>query len=100
MKVRRRPQFDRDFAELVMRFKEQAGDAVAWRFVEAVENLIDLLSEHPLLGRERRDLTPEGVRSFVMSRFRNYLVFYRVSHNEVVFMRLRHGAMDLPTIFN
>ncbi|MEO5803415.1 MAG: type II toxin-antitoxin system RelE/ParE family toxin [Verrucomicrobiota bacterium] len=100
MKVIRRSTFDADFVELLEYFRDHAGDAVAWRFVEAVERLVKLIARHPKIGRERRDLKPPDIRSFVIREFRNYILFYRIEENTLVLLRLRYGGMNLSTLLN
>ena len=100
MRINHRSTFDADFTEMLEYLSDKAGDAVAWRFVEAVERLVKLIAKHPMLGRERRDLKPSGIRSFVISEFRNYILFYRVEENALVLLRLRYGGMNLSSLFN
>jgi addiction module RelE/StbE family toxin len=100
VRIDHRSTFDADFAELLGYFRDNAGDAVAWRFVEAVERLVKLISKHPMMGRERRDLKPPGIRSFIVTEFRNYILFYRVEGNTLVLLRLRYGGMNLSSLFS
>ena len=46
--------------------------------------------DHPALA---------GVRFFPVSRFRNYLVFYRPVADGIEVIRVVHGARDIDTIF-
>jgi hypothetical protein len=40
------------------------------------------LAQHPFIGRERRDLSPPGIRSWRVSGFPRWLLFYTVDqHN-------------------
>ena len=50
------------------------------------------LVAHPELGRERPDVK-EGLRSWAVAGFGNWLVFYRIEDQR---LRLLHGARDLP----
>ncbi len=92
--------FEADFAELVGYFYDNSGLVVSRRFEDSVAELISLLLANPELGRVRRSLKPEGVRSFVLPQFRNYVLFYRLVGEDRVLMRLRFGGMDLPALFN
>jgi plasmid stabilization system protein ParE len=56
------------------------------------------LNRQPFLGRPRPDLNPPGVRSWRVSGFENWLVFYQAGETVEIF-RVRHGMMDLPVIF-
>jgi plasmid stabilization system protein ParE len=46
----------------------------------------------------RHDLRPPGLRSWRVDGFENWLVFY-VIKTEIEIVRVRHGMMDLPKIF-
>lgn len=91
--------FESDLAELSGYFSEQGGASVSLRFEESVCRMVDLIVQNPELGRVRRDLKPESIRSFVVPQFRNYVLFYRISGNDLIFLRVRFGGMDLPALF-
>ena len=91
--------FEQDFAELVARFAAEASLEVATRFEDNTVKLIKLLSQHPEIGRLRKDLSPQGVRSFRVHGFNRYLLFYQVRGDDLVLLRLRYGGMDLQTMF-
>jgi len=91
--------FESDFAELVGYFFEQAGAEVSLGFEESVCRLAKLLFRNAELGRARRDLKPAGIRSLPVPDFRNYILFYRVTGDELVLLRVRFGGMDLPALF-
>ena len=91
--------FESDFAELAGYFFEQAGLAVSSRFEDSVCQLTKLLVQNPGLGRARRDLKPDGIRSLLVPDFRNYILFYRVEGNHLVVLRVRFAGMDLPALF-
>lgn len=91
--------FEADFAELIGYLHENGGPLVSQRFEASVVHLVELLLQNPELGRVRRGLKPEGIRSFVVPEFRNYVLFYRLSGEELVLMRVRFGGMNLPTLF-
>ncbi len=88
--------FESDFAELVGYFSAQAGDKVSTRFEDSVCQIVELLVKSPELGRLRRDLKPNGIRSFAIPQFRTYILFYRTSGSDLIFLRVRLGGMDLP----
>jgi plasmid stabilization system protein ParE len=91
--------FEGDFAELVGYFHQNAGTVVSKRFEDEVCRLTTLLQKHPELGRLRRDLKPDGIRSFVVPEFRNYLLFYQLKGDDLVLLRVKFGGMDLPGLF-
>ena len=63
MNVIVRPQFYLDIEEEVEWLLTNAGAGVAQRWHEAVWQTLELLTAHPYLGRERKDLKQPGIRS-------------------------------------
>jgi len=53
------------------------------------------LSAFPFIGRERSNLSP-GLRSLVAG---NYLIFYTISRDHIVVMRVIDGRMDIDEEF-
>jgi toxin ParE1/3/4 len=72
-------------------------DAAA-RFLEAIDRTIAELALHPLKGKLRifrgRDL--KNIRSWRVSGFENYLIFYRHVQGRLEVLRIKHGAMKFP----
>ena len=91
--------FEADFSEIVAYLATEASAEISEQWEEAVIRVTNLLQQHPQLGRIRADLHPEDIRTFGVKEFPNYLVFYRVDGDEIVFLRVRHGGMDLTLIF-
>jgi plasmid stabilization system protein ParE len=91
--------FEADFAEITAQFAVAASPELSVRWEEAVIRLVALLQKFPRLGRIRRDLHPAGIRTFGVKEFPNFLVFYRTTANEIVFLRIRYGGMDLTRMF-
>ena len=98
MKVVKRPRFLLDLAEELEWLNHRAGAEVAGRWYELLTSTINELRRHPRLGRERSDLTPPGIRSWRVNRFRRWLIFYSVREKTLVLLRVRYGTMDLGTI--
>ncbi len=69
-----------------------AADKILDRFDRRVLSLTDF----PDRGSPRDDLR-KGLRMLVEG---NYLIFYRVRGISVEIIRVVHGAMDLPKLFN
>lgn len=92
--------FEADFAELVAYFQDNAGSDLSVRFENQICDLIELLMQHPKVGRLRKDLKPDGIRSFGGPDFRNYLLFYQIKGEDLVLLRIRYGGMDLPALLN
>jgi plasmid stabilization system protein ParE len=73
---------------------EKDNPLAAREFVEAVEDLADLLGEYPGMGVRTDE---EGVIMFPLVRYR-YLVFYRVlTGGEVRIIRIRHASRKRQT---
>jgi len=91
--------FEADFAEITAQFAVLASPETSSRWERAVTRLTELLQKHPELGRIRRDLRPRGIRTFVIEEFPDFLLFYRITPTEIIFLRVRYGGMDLPKMF-
>ena len=99
MNVKKRPQFLFDLAEELLWLKDHAGAEVAERWYHSLQGTIAFLQKHPLAGRERTDLTPAGIRSWKISEFPRWLLFYQVKNGrDVVFLRVRTGNMNLGVL--
>jgi plasmid stabilization system protein ParE len=91
--------FEADFAEITAQFADLASPEVSMRWERAIIRLARLLQKHPELGRLRRDLHQAGIRTFVVNEFSNFLVVYRTTPREIIFLRVRYGGMDLTKMF-
>ena len=71
------------------------------RFLEAVFNGFAFLARNPALGRKRH-FRPKNTRSWVVTKFTNYVVFYRElpDGSGVEIVRVLHGARDLDSLFD
>jgi plasmid stabilization system protein ParE len=91
--------FEQDFVELVTLFSREHSPELARRFEQSTYALIEQLMAHPQTGRLRKDLKPEGVRSFRVRGFNRYLLFYLIRGEELFLLRLRYGGMNLQALF-
>jgi plasmid stabilization system protein ParE len=91
--------FEQDFAELVAFFSREHSPELAARFEQNTYALIEQLMTQREIGRLRKDLNPEGVRSFRVRGFERYLLFYLLRGDELVLLRLRYGGMNLQALF-
>lgn len=91
--IRRTAQARKDVLEIWLYVAERSPSATD-RVLDAIERLFRMLSLHPLIGRERPELSA-GVRSFIVI---SWVVFYRVSPDAIEVVRVLHGARDLDTI--
>jgi toxin ParE1/3/4 len=97
--LHRSDDFNRDFDLQYRWYLEQAGEAVAERYLQALLATLRLLATQPGLGREREFRHPSlrGMRSFrLASPFEVHLIFYRHDADRLLAERLMHGARDLP----
>lgn len=92
-------QFETDVALQFGWFARQAGERIAWRFLESVERTLSKLTRQPDLGRVRHFRHPalQGLRSSRLEPpFVKLLVFYQAGADTLQVWRLMHGARDLP----
>jgi plasmid stabilization system protein ParE len=91
--------FEADLAEISTRLAAEASAEIAVRWENAVVGAVEQLQEWPELGRSRPELRPVGIRSWGIKQFPNYLLFYRVTGDELALLRVRYGGMNLPGLF-
>jgi toxin ParE1/3/4 len=95
----RPPRFQRDIIDIATYIAQDSLSA-SDRFVAAVERTVARLAEHPFAGTPYPLTHPDlaDIRTVAVTRFRRYLIFYRVIDGEVQLVRLVHGARDIPTL--
>ena len=80
-----------------------AGDnpAAATQVVEAAYETFKTLAATPGLGRERKFCNPrlQGIRSWLVSGFDSYLIFYRSTAKGIEVLHVYHGARDIEALF-
>jgi plasmid stabilization system protein ParE len=77
---------------------ERAGAHVAEAWYASFKETIRQLQLHPYLGRERKDHLVPGIRSWRLSRFPRWLIFYEVSESSLILYRIRQSTMDLAVL--
>ena len=82
-----------DLSEIGLRIAEENPEA-ADRFFSAAKKAFELLRRHPRIGRVRSFSVP-GIRSWIIPRFRKYIIFYLPTATEVQILAVIHGARDL-----
>jgi plasmid stabilization system protein ParE len=98
MKFHIRPAFYGDIAREGYWLLENAGAEIADRWHEKLWQTLSFLQKHPLSGRVRMDLKFPGVRSWRVSEFDRWIIFYGVRENILVIYRIVSGTMDLPAM--
>ncbi len=99
MRVLKCPQFLFDLAEELTWLQEKAGTEVAENWYQSLKDTIHKLQKHPHLGRVRKDLSPRSVRSWRVSGFPRWLIFYTVDERKhLVLYRVRQGSMNFTVL--
>jgi plasmid stabilization system protein ParE len=94
--VRKRPRFLLDLAGELTWLNDKTGAEVAEWWYEALLGTIDFIGKNSMVGRERKDLSQVGIRSWRVPDLSRWLIFYAVTaKKEVVFYRIRSGTMNL-----
>lgn len=72
----------------------------AERFLEAAEAAFESLAAMPGMGALREVMNPRlaGLRSWPITGFRNYLIFYRPTRRGIRILRVLHGARDIENL--
>jgi len=79
------PGAESDIAEALDFYLERAGAAVAERFIDEFERVVELLIQHPAFGTP----TTRGRRSYPLKIF-PYSVVYRALDNDIRILVVRH----------
>ena len=89
----------RDIEDTTLYYQDEAGDALAGRFVDAVEKSVLQLSKYPKSGAIRfrafSDL-PE-LRIWPITGF-PYYILYRETADQLLIVRILHAQRDIPAI--
>lgn len=95
--LRLRQLAGRDIDEAVAYYADQGGEALALRFVDALETAFDRIGARPAMGSPRYaiELDLPGLRFWPLKRF-PYLVFYVERKDHVDVWRVLHGQRDIP----
>ena len=64
------------------------------KYLEILTDTFQLLGDHPLIGRDRSELS-DGLRYFPKD---NYCIFYHPTASGVRIMRILHAARDIDSI--
>jgi toxin ParE1/3/4 len=77
------------------RFIRHDNPAAASAFLVAAYDSFEFLARNPGAGQTRADLGFPEVRSWRVTGFRRYLIFYRELPDRIQIWRVLHGARDL-----
>jgi toxin ParE1/3/4 len=95
-RVFKRAAARRDLVQHYVYLAENAGDAVADRFLECAESSFAALSEHPEMGAALALRRPElaALRKWRIRDFDNYLIFYEPRTEGVSIVRVLYATRD------
>jgi toxin ParE1/3/4 len=87
----------RDIEEGVDFYLAEAGEAVAIRFIDAVEATFRAIRAHPAAGspRHAHELALPGLRARQTPKF-PFLIFYLDGNDQIDVWRVLNAARDLP----
>ena len=96
-----RPLARNDIRETAIYLAIEASDAVAERFLDAIQSLVNTLAGASGIGSSClfRDPLLKDVRHIPVTGFENWLVFYRTSKDRIDIIRALHGARNIESIF-
>jgi toxin ParE1/3/4 len=91
-----------DILEQADWYEEQSGLKLARRWEKAVTSVLLRVAVTPSAGAQCAFKAPDlqGVRRVPVPRFPKHLVFYRFRNDELIILRIVHGARDLEGLFN
>ncbi len=100
LRVTKHRRAKRDLLLTYVYIGEQNLDA-AEGFLRAVWKDARRLAEMPGMGALRLFTSARlaGVRSWPVTGFRNFLIFYRATESELQMLRVLHGARDIEAVF-
>lgn len=86
--------------EIIWTFIALDNPEAADRVIEAVYDTCRMLAQNPEIGRVRKlSSTPKEIRSFLVTEFSNYIVYYHPVSDGVQVLRVLHGARDHGRMF-
>ena len=85
-----------DLLEHFIYLYDEAGEAVANRFLDNAEKSFVTLTTHPQIGRALTLRSPAlaGMRKWAVEGFANYLIFYLPKPSGVAIVRVLHHSQD------
>jgi toxin ParE1/3/4 len=97
-RIYKTPSSKRDLIDIGVYLADFASPSIADRFLHAVRVDLEKLLEIPGMGaiRSFRYRGLQGVRSWPVTGFRSYLIFYRPSTRGITLIRVLHGSRNLP----
>jgi toxin ParE1/3/4 len=90
-----------DILEQAAWYRERSGTKLASRWEQAVSLILLRVAKNPAAGApcSFKAVELEGVRRMPVPHFPRHLVFYRFRDQELIVLRIVHGARDLESLF-
>lgn len=95
------PQAERSLDETFAYLEQNTSARTVDQFLQSIENAFSTILEMPFIGIRQESVYSrlQGMRKWIMSDFRQYLVFYRVAGEDIEILLVSDGRRDLPTVF-
>lgn len=92
-----REQANLDVDDAVAHYLNEATEAVAFGFIDALEHAYAHIGRYPASGSTRyaHELNLPGLRAWPLTRY-PYLVFYLEGPDHIDVWRVLHGQRDIP----
>lgn len=90
-----------DLAEACLHLEDDSPAGVQ-RLLDAIEQALALLHSNPTAGRLREFRAPmaQGIRSWAIAGFGDFLLFYRPIAAEIEVVRFIHGTREMPGLLD
>jgi toxin ParE1/3/4 len=100
-RIERHPAVIEEDLPVVYSFVAKSDEIAAERVLNAIGDTFELLAQEPDVGVLYRTANPKlhGVKMMPVTRYRNYLVFYRIAADHVRILYVVHGARNLVHFF-
>ncbi len=99
MKIEFSEKANLDLWEITNYLIEEAGQGVALKIIEEIDQTIDMLADNPLAGFKVRVLPSKKLRYFPAGKNRNYNIYYRQPNEEMLFIvRVLHARRNIESL--
>jgi len=100
-RIERHPAVIEEDLPVLYSFIAQQDPTAAERVLDAIEETFDRLTRHPDSGAlyPTRNLKLQALRMLPVTRFHDYLIFYRFENDIVRILYVTHGARHLLRLF-
>jgi toxin ParE1/3/4 len=92
--IRLTPRARRDYERILLSSRRVWGENQSLVYQSAIARVIDLLGDHPQVGRPRDDLL-SGCRSIQVEQ---HVIYYQPRASEIAILRILHHRQDASTL--